>query len=646
MIFTIYADDEVLHDPRLASIDRAVVSPKLTLELNKSGSLTFTLPPSHALYNSLHKLKTIVRVYRDGTMIFKGRIINDDRDFYKRKNVYCEGALSFFIDSQMRPYNLTQAPSAFLSSLVTNHNSCVDASKRFTVGRVTVAGTGAIKRTSLEYRTTLDILTTDLTGTYGGYLNVREENGTTYIDYLSANDSVCSQVVEFGKNLMDLTETITAQDVFTVLIPLGAQTKDSNGKITGRVTISSVNNGHDYLENQNAISLFGRIEKVQTWDKITTPAALLTNAQKVMAKSIGTGVQLNVKAVDLKLINSSYMAFDLGQLVRVKSKPHGIDTVFQITKIDYDCVNPDQTEYTFTLDYDKVTTTEIEDMENPTVDTGGGAAASGIGTAAAEGTYYTPDYSYDTSGSVSLSQLTSRNLASSGTYVLHLNDSYNSSLEEARSTASSLINNGLGGYVCKTRDEIFIMDTDDIFTATKVWRWNKNGFGYWHGSPGGGAARDANYTIAITSNGEIVADFITTGELNADVIKAETITADKVIVTDDDTAWLEKINEMVEKATDENSGFFRIGGWKVFGRQATLQESSYMNYVRFAPYERSGFSVTFYPAGFPDTISNTLNHGGSSVTKFLEFALRDSNYNSTWCLTKEYGFIQVQQNPI
>lgn len=62
--------------------------------------------------------------------------------------------------------------------------------------------------------------------------------------------------------------------------------------------------------------------------------------------------------------------------------------------------------------------------------------------------------------------------------------------------------------------EILIMDTDDIATAQNVWRWNSGGFG--HSSNGYGGP----YTTAITQDGAIVADFITTGELTATLIKA------------------------------------------------------------------------------------------------------------------------------
>ena len=99
-----------------------------------------------------------------------------------------------------------------------------------------------------------------------------------------------------------------------------------------------------------------------------------------------------------------------------------------------------------------------------------------------------------------------------------------SAMAEAIDRATALISGNLGGYVVLhdsngdgEPDEILIMDTADITTATKVWRWNKNGLGY------SSSGYSGPYGLAITSDGEIVADFIKTGTLNANLIKAGTI---------------------------------------------------------------------------------------------------------------------------
>lgn len=86
--------------------------------------------------------------------------------------------------------------------------------------------------------------------------------------------------------------------------------------------------------------------------------------------------------------------------------------------------------------------------------------------------------------------------------------------EQAIQNATNLINDGLGGYVVKTRDEILIMDTNDVNTATKVWRWNKNGLGF------SSTGYNGTYSNAFTSDGQIIADRILTGVLTSILIKS------------------------------------------------------------------------------------------------------------------------------
>lgn len=90
-------------------------------------------------------------------------------------------------------------------------------------------------------------------------------------------------------------------------------------------------------------------------------------------------------------------------------------------------------------------------------------------------------------------------------------------LSEAKENATNQIKTALGGYIYKTQSELFIMDTSDINTATKVWRWNLSGLGY------SSTGINGDYGIAITQDGAIVADYITSGILNANLIKAGNI---------------------------------------------------------------------------------------------------------------------------
>lgn len=106
----------------------------------------------------------------------------------------------------------------------------------------------------------------------------------------------------------------------------------------------------------------------------------------------------------------------------------------------------------------------------------------------------------------------------------------NSAIKLAVENATKLIRGGFGGHVVMTADangypqEILIMDTDDITTAHKVWRWNMGGLGY------SSTGYDGTYGTAITMNGEIVADYITAGTFDGNLIRAGTIQANALSV--------------------------------------------------------------------------------------------------------------------
>ena len=101
-------------------------------------------------------------------------------------------------------------------------------------------------------------------------------------------------------------------------------------------------------------------------------------------------------------------------------------------------------------------------------------------------------------------------------------------MEKRILAVTAAITGNSGGHVvfypAENPQEILIMDTDDTATATNVWRWNMAGLG--HSSTG----VNGPFTTAITAAGEIVADFITAGELDGQIIKAGSIQAESLDV--------------------------------------------------------------------------------------------------------------------
>ena len=80
-MYQVYCDGQLLHDPRLQ--DYQLLSPSLSLELNKTGSFTFTQYPNHPMAGLVQKLKSVIEVKKDGAVLFRGRPLSSKEGFYK-----------------------------------------------------------------------------------------------------------------------------------------------------------------------------------------------------------------------------------------------------------------------------------------------------------------------------------------------------------------------------------------------------------------------------------------------------------------------------------------------------------------------------------------------------------------------------------
>ena len=74
-MYSIYSDSYLIYDSGIQ--DYVAMDPKLTLKANEAGQLTFTLPSTNPSISHITRLKSRIKVYRDSTLIFLGRIIED-----------------------------------------------------------------------------------------------------------------------------------------------------------------------------------------------------------------------------------------------------------------------------------------------------------------------------------------------------------------------------------------------------------------------------------------------------------------------------------------------------------------------------------------------------------------------------------------
>ncbi len=347
-MYTIYADGELLYSTDATDEAHIALNVKLTQDGSGYGSLTFMLPPGNAKHEGLQKLKTVITMKHDDELIFRGRVLDEERDMYNQKNVYCEGEKAFLIDSQQAPYKYEGTVLGLFHQLINKHNARVDEFKRFEPGKVMVVDEAQkVEVESDQYSDTYSEIESRLLNAYGGYLVVSETtDGKRQLDLVKDYGDNYGQSIEFAVNLLDLKERISAEDVFTVLIPLGAAQINNDGEFDTPLTVASVNNGKDYIQDDDAVALYGRIERTYTWDHVTDAAGLLERGREYLRN--GVAVQtLTIKAVDMHFLDDSQKAIRLLDRVHIVSDPHGIDLTMVCTKIVLDPLNPENTQYTF-----------------------------------------------------------------------------------------------------------------------------------------------------------------------------------------------------------------------------------------------------------------------------------------------------------
>lgn len=340
-MYTIYANDILIHSPDMVDDNLILVSTVFEEEINKTGSCEFDIYNDHPYYNAIQTLKTIITIKDNDEEVWRGRVLNIERNFDNVKHVYCEGVLSFMLDSIARPFKHTKTMPEQFTYLVSVHNAQVEDFKQFTIGQITVDDLyGSKEWENTEYPQIKDEID-NIVNEYGGYLVTSYVNGQNVISYIKDPSHTSNQVIEFGENLLDFTETIDSSNIFTVLIPIGY---DANNN---KITIESVNEGKDYIENEDGIQRYGKIIQQYTFpDDISSPSELLQKGTNFLASSLQSSKTISISALDLHTLNPSVNKIKVYDLIQVKSEPHGLNEYEICSRVSIDIDNPDSNEYT------------------------------------------------------------------------------------------------------------------------------------------------------------------------------------------------------------------------------------------------------------------------------------------------------------
>ena len=472
--------DKILYYP--ANDTYAIYDTKLNEEVGSAGEFTFKVPPQNPLYSDL-TTGALITILKNGVEYWRGEIKEITVDFAKVADVYCLEDLSFLDDEFLLPAQITTETFAQrFQAAIAAYNSNRSADRQFTAGYITnVTSTNLCNWTTEYDMSILDDLRECIAGE-DGYLRVRRSTTggvvTRYIDIVRLADYgvPATQTIEYGYNLLDYVKESDYENLTNVLTPYGAELESEvyegySARLAGTP-----------IQNNDSITAFGRHAKAVVFD--TDDLTTLNNlAAAYLSRYSQPQLTMEVDAVDLSAIEN-VSEINVGDSVHIISRPFAVDQWIYLTKIERDLQNIDRNKITLSA----------------TVRTGRTLTSQSQSTAQAI-----------------------KNLPSKS-----------SILDAAKKNALALLNGVEGGYVKFQTDandniiELTIQNAENDANVTKRWRWNLGGLGYQERAS---AADDWNLyppETAMTMDGGIVANFITSGTMSCDRLNGGTINGQEI----------------------------------------------------------------------------------------------------------------------
>lgn len=527
---------------------------QLVEEVNQIPSFSFTIPASNPCYaDSLNDRKTVIKMTNTitGETEFEGVLLTHEMNMSSsgklQKSAVCEGFLGYLCDT-VQPYHHYEDTTVtqFLFSVLENHNAQTSEDKHIFLGECDFGDDNTNSKTT-AYRNTLEEIKVNLIDRIGGEIRVRRVDGKLVLDFLTQYGVKSDTVIELAKNMKSLDVKTDSTNIITRLIPLGVRLDE--GETAERLTIEEINDGKPYIDDENAIEKYGIIVGTAEFDDITLPENLIEAGRKYLENNNRIKKAYSAEVLDLSLIDRTHENLKCGNTYRFRNSFMGLDEDLRLIKRTVDIYKPFA----------------------PTVEIG------------------------DKSEKITDVAIRTNNLIE-----YELPKQKIETLATAKAIATSLITNATTGFVVVRPEEILIMDTDDIETATKVWRWNSGGLGY------SNTGYNGEYGLAMTMDGQIVADYITAGTLrgceilNGDgtfhVDENGKVTADNITITGGsiNIKTNDESSDVISLGYDELRTFLSPTGLIIRdSRNKGMVNVSYGGFSTYSNYENAPDSKTF-----------------------------------------------------
>lgn len=309
--------------------------------INVIDEFTFKIKPNNIGFNLIRPFKTLIEVLntKNNTIEFIGRVLmpvpSMGSDGVIESTVVCESELAYLHDTNTRHGEFHDiSVEDFLKMLINNHNAHTTEDKWFEVGKVEVID--KIYRFTSYDQTTFESIKDNLLDRLGGEILIRYENNKRYLDYVLQAGKKSSVDIRLSKNLISFTREVDPTQVATRAIGYGAKKENSEE----RIEFKSLNNGKDYIDDEEAIKVYGLIEKTFIYDDVTKPENLLRKVQEKQKEVNRNLVKHQISAVDLYSIGLEIESFDIYNVHRFINPLMGINEELRIVEKTVDINEP------------------------------------------------------------------------------------------------------------------------------------------------------------------------------------------------------------------------------------------------------------------------------------------------------------------
>ena len=272
---TVVSNELYIYDPVTNDEGLVVIDPMLSLEVSKAGSFSCSLPQTNYGFGRIIDKVTRLVVRKNNKIIFIGRINSEDRDLYLTQKIIAEGALAYLNDSLTEKKTLVasndaQNPATTLYKLLdyifTKHNTKFpdEPWKKFHLSQTNCHAdfigcnskdvtSNELTQLNLNFDTSLSIVES-LLDTANAMLNIEWDDTNNYWEvYIynkydtGVNSSIprTTQPIEFGLNLLDLTQSYDRTDIVTAVAPFGGDLIQESKEI-GDVVAGGSSDIYDY----------------------------------------------------------------------------------------------------------------------------------------------------------------------------------------------------------------------------------------------------------------------------------------------------------------------------------------------------------------------------------------------------------------